>query len=310
MSSDAETRFRDLQALIADPAAPLNPEYVVAEADACAAEVPGAARFAAVTWAAGYGRAQDWRAAFACLGAAAARGDASACAQIELLNPQSSEGWQQRAAGVDVGAWIAAKPVLPIMDRPRVGQVEDFLPAPICAWLIAQARARLMRSMVFDAATGGGRRDDTRTNSATEFSLADLEVLTLVVRARIAASIGMAAENLERTSVLHYSVGQRFAPHADYLEAAIPQFAANIARFGQRVTTFLVYLNDDFEGGETRFVAPDRKIRTPAGGALVFANVDENGAPDPLSKHEGMPPTHGEKWLLSQFVRNKPQAPG
>ena len=41
------------------------------------------------------------------------------------------------------------------------------------------------------------------------------------------------------------------------------------------------------------------------GDALMFGNVSENGAPDPMSLHAGLPPRSGEKWLLSQWVRNR-----
>jgi prolyl 4-hydroxylase len=43
-----------------------------------------------------------------------------------------------------------------------------------------------------------------------------------------------------------------------------------------------------------------------AGDALMFGNVSETGEPELLSMHEGRPPTSGEKWLLSQWVRNRP----
>ena len=94
----------------------------------------------------------------------------------------------------------------------------------------------------------------------------------------------------------------------DYLDPS--RFAGEIAQRGQRVATFLVYLNEAFEGGETHFVELQRKFRPGAGGALFFYNVDENGAPEPQSLHEGAAPTSGEKWLLSQFIRDKAQSGG
>jgi len=30
------------------------------------------------------------------------------------------------------------------------------------------------------------------------------------------------------------------------------------------------------------------------------------GKPDPLSEHAGLPVTSGEKWLLSQWIRDRP----
>ncbi|MBF8292745.1 MAG: hypothetical protein HW392_1572, partial [Steroidobacteraceae bacterium] len=41
------------------------------------------------------------------------------------------------------------------------------------------------------------------------------------------------------------------------------------------------------------------------GDALVFANVDDSGAPDYQTVHAGLPPTSGVKWLLSQWVRDR-----
>jgi len=80
-----------------------------------------------------------------------------------------------------------------------------------------------------------------------------------------------------------------------------------LQRGGQRVATFLVYLNDGYEGGETSFPRLDYRFKGATGDALVFANVEPNGAPDPRTMHAGTPTTRGEKWLLSQWIRDRPQ---
>jgi len=310
MSSDVEARFGDVLALISDPAAPLNPEYVADEVAACAHDDAAAARLFAVVCGAGFGRDQDWRAALEWLGRAAERGDARACEQLALLTPEGVGSWQARAAGFDVAAWTAPREGRALCAQPRIGQVDAFLEPPLCAWMMTRAHAQLAPSLVYDPVRGRGQRHQVRTNSAATFSIADLDVVMLLVQARIANTLGVAAAQLERFSVFHYAVGQRFGAHPDYLDPAVPQYAAEIARRGQRIATFLVYLNDAFEGGETHFIELRRKFRPPAGGALYFHSVDESGAPDPLSLHEGLPPTQGEKWLLSQFVRDRPQSRG
>jgi len=76
---------------------------------------------------------------------------------------------------------------------------------------------------------------------------------------------------------------------------------------GQRVKTCLVYLNDDYEGGETDFPKLWLKFRGRTGAALVFENVLANGTGDMKTLHTGLPPMRGEKWLLSQWMRSKPQ---
>ena len=74
----------------------------------------------------------------------------------------------------------------------------------------------------------------------------------------------------------------------------------------QRSWTFLVYLNDECDGGETRFLASGLEFKGRRGDALVFSNVDTSGNPDPASEHAGLPVSKGTKWLLSRWIRAKP----
>jgi prolyl 4-hydroxylase len=78
-------------------------------------------------------------------------------------------------------------------------------------------------------------------------------------------------------------------------------------RKGQRIKTCLVYLNDDLEGGETDFPRLKIRFRGHTGEALIFDNVTSAGTGDMNTMHTGLPPTRGEKWLLSQWIRSKPQ---
>jgi hypothetical protein len=105
--------------------------------------------------------------------------------------------------------------------------------------------------------------------------------------------------------VLHYEAGEQFAPHRDFLDPAVPGQAADFARRGQRIVTFLVYLNSDFEGGDTDFPILALAYKGGAGDALYFGNVDSAGVPDLRTLHAGLPPTSGEKWLFSQWVRDR-----
>lgn len=79
-----------------------------------------------------------------------------------------------------------------------------------------------------------------------------------------------------------------------------------MAGHGQRILTFLLYLNDDFEGGETEFPLAGIRHKGKKGDALFFWNVHPDGRLDRQTLHAGLPPGIGEKWLLSQWVRNKP----
>jgi hypothetical protein len=183
--------------------------------------------------------------------------------------------------------------------------MDGFVSPGVCDWIIERARTRLERARIYDTADGHARVSATRTNTETDFNIVESDVVLLLVRARIAAATGLPTTVMELTKVLHYDVGEQFELHYDYIDPALPGLAEEVAARGQRLATFLIYLNDDFEGGETEFPRVGLKHRGPAGSALYFANVDPRNQPDPLTLHAGLAPSRGEKWLLSQWIRDR-----
>jgi prolyl 4-hydroxylase len=111
---------------------------------------------------------------------------------------------------------------------------------------------------------------------------------------------------MENPQIMRYQPGQRFLPHYDFLDPRHPRVAEAIAQGGQREATFLVYLNDDFDGAETSFLQLDWRFRGGKGDAILFWNTDQSGAPEKSSLHAGLEPTRGEMWLLSQWIRRAP----
>jgi hypothetical protein len=106
-------------------------------------------------------------------------------------------------------------------------------------------------------------------------------------------------------AVLHYDVGEQSKEHFDFVDPRTPHYAREIADKGQRIVTFLVYLNDDYDGGETDLVKLGIKHKGRRGEGLFFVNALANGEADLRTLHAGRPPTRGEKWIVSQFVRNR-----
>ena len=93
----------------------------------------------------------------------------------------------------------------------------------------------------------------------------------------------------ERFRFYRYDVGQKFARHYDgYFER----------KNGERSQlTFMVYLNADFQGGETQFFdenfQPQTTVRPEAGMALAFVH---------LQLHEGVHVVEGRKYVLRTDV--------
>jgi TPR repeat protein len=271
-------------------------------AQACDTGSALAAERLAVLEAMGAGRPQSWSRTFAFLDLAAERGSESARAQLGLLG--------RGGPAIDLAALLAPPAKRSLSDAPRVRAVDGFATPEECEWIIGLASGKLQPARVWDPATGENRNDPSRTNDATDLGLAETDVVVEIVRARIAAVGNLPVPVFETPQVMRYSAGQAFHPHYDYLDPEEPADRAQLQRLGQRIATFLLYLNDDFEGGETAFPEIGLRHRGRKGDGLLFANVDDRRAPEPKALHAGLPPTRGEKWILSQWVRDRTPGPG
>ncbi len=253
----------------------------------------------------GAGLPQDWGVALDYLEASAEHGLEAAQSELRLLTSARGDDWKRLRSEVDLSALLAPGRMQLMHTRPRIAIVEKFLTPAFCDWLIARARPKIARARV--VGTEGVRYiASERSNSSSNFNFVELDLALVLVRTRIAALTGLATDGFENTQILHYAPGQRFAAHYDFLDPNLPAQRETIGTWGQRVITFLVYLNDDFDGAETSFLRLDWRYRGGKGDAILFRNVDSTGAPDPATLHEGLAPTRGEKWLLSQWIRIPP----
>ena len=252
----------------------------------------------------GAGLAQNWAMALDCVAASAGRGWRPAQDELRVLAASPGADWKTLRDAIDIDALLKPGALRAVHDAPRISVAEKFISPELCDWLIARAKPKIARARTFNAA--GGAVEDARNNGAAEFNFVEIDIVLALIRARIATLTGLAARGMENTQILHYAQGQRFAPHYDYLDIRQQASAQSVAESGQRFATFLAYLNDDFDGAETSFLTLDWRYRGAKGDAIVFWNVDEAGLPDEATLHAGLAPTRGEKWLLSQWIRQAP----
>ena len=286
--------------------------------DAAARGSAEAAAMISVLAGGGFYGQQSWSVALDYLQRSAELGGQSARAQLRLLAPDAAaidagpapELWRRLRQSVDVATWTSAPSARTLCPTPQVRAFEGLAPRDVCDWLIQQSRPRLERALVHDPSTGLTIMGETRTNQVANFALDQTSLVHLFIQARIGAAVGVSMTMMEAFAVLHYAVGEEASEHFDYLDPAIPSSAAGIASYGQRMATCLLFLNEDYQGGETAFPALGISHRGRKGDALTFRSVDPAGAPDPRSLHAGRPPTSGEKWVLSQFIRDRAMAPG
>ncbi len=211
--------------------------------------------------------------------------------------------WTALRQRISIADWLESPPKRIVSASPRIAVVESFASPETCQWLIDRARGGLSRATVFDHDTGEPRTEKVRTNSQCYFKRDDGDLILALLRARVSRVIELPVDWMEVPMVLHYAPGEEFLPHVDFLDTEHPGHALDIAKRGQRVLTFLLVLNEGYEGGETEFTQLHSRWKGRTGSALFFWNVEPDGRPDPRTAHAGLPPVNGEKWLLSQWVR-------
>lgn len=109
----------------------------------------------------------------------------------------------------------------------------------------------------------------------------------------------------EKLQVVKYDSGGFFIPHYDACNGDKKYCERMNGNNGPRYITFMVYLNDDFEGGETIFPVINKVIKPEKGKAVIFRNVNNNGNIIKQSLHGGDPVKSGEKWIINKWIHIK-----
>ena len=292
--------------------------------EACDAGLPEAAARAAALLALGVRTPPNWPLALTWLARAAHGGwkpsqqqllalcDDRALAARSAAHSANADGatnvdWSAIARAIRHADWHRSPAPTIRSDEPRVSTFDEFVRPEICDLLVSLATDRLERARVYEPA----RRQETiaahRSNTVAVFGVDSVEVVHVFLQARMAAACELSERCMEAPSVLHYSPGEEFRDHYDFVDPGISDdYAAEIARNGQRVVTFMVYLNDDYDGGETAFPKLGFEHKGRRGGAIYFVNALPDLSPDMRMLHAGRPPTRGEKWIVTQFIRDRP----
>lgn len=178
---------------------------------------------------------------------------------------------------------------------PRVVRFPGLLSAEECDYLCEAANPLFEPAHTVEEYTGRTLRNPIRTSDTAVFPWVGENPAIHALNRRLAAASGTDVMQGEPLQILRYQPRQEYKPHTD----AIPGLE------NQRIMTMLVYLNDDFEGGETTFSEAELTVRPKRGEGLLFTNVDADGQPDPSVLHAGLPVTSGVKFLASRWIRER-----
>ncbi|RDX63482.1 putative prolyl 4-hydroxylase 9 [Mucuna pruriens] len=203
--------------------------------------------------------------------------------------------------------------------KPRALYFPNFATAEQCESIVEVAKDGLKPSTL--ALRKGETEENTkgiRTSSGVFVSASEDKTGTLdVIEEKIARATMIPRTHGEAFNILRYEVGQRYNSHYD---------AFNPDEYGpqktQRMASFLLYLTDVEEGGETMFPFENGlnmdgnygyedclglRVKPRQGDGLLFYSLLPNGTIDPTSLHGSCPVIKGEKWVATKWIRDQEQ---
>ncbi len=234
----------------------------------------------------GTGGPRDWPGALAALETWADR-DPMAARQRALIDDMA----------IDDQGDPASCPASEILrETPHIALFRQLFTEPECALLAELAASRFRPALIFHEGQKRFVRDPIRDSDAAGFQLVTEWPFVHALNRRIAAATGTEIAQGETLQLLRYAPGQQYRPHLD----AVPGMA------NQRILTALVFLNQEYQGGETDFLDLGLAVKGRTGDMLLFANALPDGRPDPRTRHAGRPLIAGTKLIASRWIRQRP----
>lgn len=178
--------------------------------------------------------------------------------------------------------------------------VRDFLTPEECSGLIELIDAARYPSGVLSDAPDPGFRTSESSN------LDPHHPLVASVESKINVLLGLQPEHGETSQGQRYAVGQEFKAHHDFFYTDQGYYRSESTMGGQRTWTAMVFLNEPEGGGQTFFPEVNLRITPRPGNLFTWNNMDETGAPNRFTLHQGCPVTAGVKYIVTKWYRERP----
>jgi prolyl 4-hydroxylase len=184
----------------------------------------------------------------------------------------------------------------------QIYTVKNFFSAETCNQIIKKLETRLRPSTVSNP------RDEQVTSKYRTSSSADfpyyVDPFYLEIDNKIVNYLGITPFLGETLQAQKYQPGQYYKKHCDYFTPGSKEYGTYTEWMGQRTWTFMCYLNDVEEGGETFFKHLKLKIKPQQGMAVIWNNLYKNGIPNYKTLHEACPPISGDKYVITKWFRS------
>jgi predicted 2-oxoglutarate/Fe(II)-dependent dioxygenase YbiX len=188
---------------------------------------------------------------------------------------------------------IALMLIVPRYKNPRV--IPNLLSKEECEYIISKATPNLSISTV---SRGKSINLKVRKSETAWLGFEDDKIKDIVMKCLKYVNINN-THYCERLQVLRYEKGGMYKVHQD----------AEIDDVNKRKYTFILALNEGYEGGETNFPVLKRSYKLKMGDVLLFDTLDTWGRIPEQALHSGEPLKGGEKWICNLWVHESKYHP-
>lgn len=184
--------------------------------------------------------------------------------------------------------------------RKSIRILDTFLSEQECSEIISYCieRNSFKQSMVYNLSDLKGK-DMKNTNiyskdrTSSNMALKGYGKLNELYH-KLCLAFSCSRNQLEPINCIRYEKNQQFKYHHDFILG------------GDRIYTAVIYLNNDFNGGELRFPEIDMTYKSNTGSCIIFRNIDENQNVIPESMHGSLPIVSGVKYAIPVFMHINP----
>ena len=186
-----------------------------------------------------------------------------------------------------------------VCNRPLIERWHEFASADECKMLI-EGTSEYVESLAFIFGDNQNRKDDHRICSTGIDRERKLDLLRKRCFERLVNRLpSLELDHIEPVQITRYEPGHYYKPHWDFFN----NIGNNYTIENDRRATMIVYLNDNFEGGSTKFTHLPVD-QAPTVGLGLFWQYNYDAPTNKLTMHSGEPVVSGVKYIAQMFIRN------
>lgn len=227
---------------------------------------------------------------------------------VAIMRPVATESYIEEEEEKSIWPRFQFRLCEPTEAFPEPILISEFLSQEEVDVLIAASHAKGFHgSMVED----NKKNDVVRKSETCWLYPKDLETLERIYQRILQLpSLKEGSDNgdqysLEPCQIVRYGLGGHYSSHYDQCYDKREYCIRQMRDYnGPRKWTLIMYLTDDYHGGETHFPKLRRHIKAKRGDALLFHSLSPDSTMvHPLSLHEGVPVVRGQKMIANVWIR-------